>query len=247
MFIFDQLKLKALEFEAKINNIKATRPDIYWYPYATMTNFIHMENMFRQGNGNLFERLENKLILDLGCGDGHLGYYLEENGFDVDLIDNHDINANHMEGVKYLKNKLNSKAALYDMDIDMQFNIPRDSYDLIIFFGVLYHLRNPFYLLEKLSYHANFLLLSTRITKYTPDCKLDLSHYSLAYLLQAGESENGDSTNYFIFTEKGLETMIKRAGWGVMNYMTVGNMENADPHSIEHDGRAFYLLHTRRM
>jgi len=48
---------------------------------------------------------------------------------------------------------------------DRPFTLPHDAYDVVLFLGILYHLRNPFYVLEELARRTTHLLLSTRIAR----------------------------------------------------------------------------------
>ena len=80
---------------------------------------------------------------------------------------------------------------------------------MAVLLGVLYHLRNPFYALEELASRASYCLLSTRVARRFPDGSVMPGGVPLAYLL--GERElNADETNYFIFSEPGLRTLLQR-------------------------------------
>lgn len=180
-------------------------------------------------------------ILDIGCADGATAFYLERHGFKLDVIDNPPTNMNGMRGVRALKTALNSKIGVHAVDLDAQFRLPRQRYGLVLFLGLLYHLKNPFYVLETLSRHARFCLLSTRVTKFAPDRATLLRDLPVAYLVDPLEANN-DATNFWIFSRMGLERLIARAGWRLHGYLPVGNLENSDPSTTEGDERAFCLL-----
>jgi hypothetical protein len=122
--------------------------------------------------------------------------------------------------------------------------LPSSHYELVFFLGILYHLKNPFYVLEKLARSAKHLLVSTRVFRQVPD-GLSVDGRSLSYLVSADESENGDATNYWIFTRFALLRLFDRTGWEVLDFITVGDQDRSDPHSAAHDERAFALLKTR--
>jgi len=40
---------------------------------------------------------------------------------------------------------------------------------------------------------------------------------------------NNDATNYWIFSQEGLRRIIRRTGWEVRDFITVGDTRNSDP------------------
>ena len=66
----------------------------------------------------------------------------------------------------------------------------------------------------------------------------------LAYLVDEREC-NDDPTNYWIFTHEGLQRILARTGWEVLDYLAVGNTERSDPASAGGDERAFCLARSR--
>jgi hypothetical protein len=133
---------------------------------------------------------------------------------------------------------------IHDLDLDARFEMPRTTYDLVVFLGILYHLKNPFYVLETLARATRWCLLSTRVTRFAGEPRVDIHHLPVAYLLDPEECNN-DSTNYWIFTEAGLRRLVARAGWDVADYVSLGNTTASDPASPEGDERAFVLLRSR--
>ena len=78
-----------------------------------------------------------------------------------------------------------------------------------------------------------YAFISTRIARYNVaegaqgqsgvnSQRVDLSSVPVAYLV-GPEETNNDSTNYWMFSEAGLRRILFRAGWNVLDYMTVGN------------------------
>jgi len=183
-------------------------------------------------------------VLDVGCGDGGLSFFFEDLGLPVHAIDHPSTNYNGMEGVQALKAALSSAIEISEVDLDRQFVLPRQTYGLVLLFGVLYHLKNPFYLLEALSRRSRYCLLSTRIARFTPDRKTDLGQIPVAYLLGDREA-NDDPTNYWIFSKAGLLQLFERTGWRVCDLITAGARETSDPVHAESDERAFCLLESR--
>jgi hypothetical protein len=52
------------------------------------------------------------------------------------------------------------------VDLDSQFSLPQQEYGLVFFLGLLYHLKNPFYVMERLARSARHVVLSTRVAQY---------------------------------------------------------------------------------
>ena len=239
-----QIREAAIRFKEKVSQAKRTLGDVdfEWYPHDTLAAFGHLDKLLTGANRTLFGG--KKRILDLGCQDGELAFFLESLGHEVVALDHPTYNHNGMRGVRALKAALGSAIELIDVDIDRQFCLPHESYDVAIVLGVLYHLRNPFYALEELARRASYGVLSTRIARRFPNGKAMPRDVALAYLL--GERElNDDETNYFIFSEAGLRTLLNRTYWEIEDYMTTARKLDSDPVRPERDERVFCLLKSR--
>lgn len=243
-----EIKTKAIDFDKKLTDIKykLLPKSFSWYPYGSMNNFVHLEKLLTWKNRGIFDPEKIRTILDIGPADGDNSFFLESLGFKVDIIEYAPTNFNGIKGAKLLKKKLKSKIIIYEMDLDSQFKLPRKSYDMVFFQGTLYHLKNPYYALEKLAISCRYCYLSTRVTKFAPDKRTNLSKFSLAYLVDERETNN-DPTNYWMFTNMGLKRILKRTGWKILDYMTVGNILNSDPVTKKGDERAFCLLKSIRL
>lgn len=75
--------------------------------------------------------------------------------------------------------------------------------------------------------------------------RVDFRNIPVAYLLDDLESNN-DPTNYWIFSDAGLRRILKRTGWEILDYITVGNTTDSDPASAQGDERAFCLVKSYR-
>jgi tRNA (mo5U34)-methyltransferase len=214
-----------------------------WYPYDTLATLDHLDKLLTGGNRGLLTP-GNHRVLDLGCGDGELAFFLETLGYHVVAVDHPLYNHSGMRGVRALKAALGSAVELHEIDLDRPFTLPHDTYHLVLFLGILYHLRNPFYVLEELARRAGRCLLSTRVARRFPNGAAMPPGVALAYLV--GEDElNGDNSNYFIFSEPGLRVMLQRAHWEVREYISLGDTVHSDPVRPGRDERAFCLLRSR--
>jgi len=231
---------KAEQFRAKLEKAKTPQP-FEWYRYDSLGNWIHIERMLTGKNRNL---PKGTPVLDVGCADGDIAFFLESLGYEVTVIDYPPTNHNSMAGVRKLKEVFNSRVEILSMDVDTQFTLPKKNFGLALVLGAIYHLKNPFYVLETVSKHANNVLLSTRVAEHLPGVQGSLKDVSAAYLL--GEREcNGDKSNYWIFTEAGFRQMLRRTNWDVLDLKTFGDTEASDPVNAQHDERLFCYARSR--
>jgi tRNA (mo5U34)-methyltransferase len=223
----------------------ATRVESFWYPYRTLTHIHTLEQVCAMAGLDLLQvcRGPYRKIADIGAGDGDLAFFLEKMGLSVEIIDNEYTNFNGLEGARVLKEVMNSSVEIRSVDLDSQFALPNQKYDTVFFLGTLYHLKNPFLVLEKLARVTTRCFLSTRVAKRSPDGQ-SLSPYPVAYLLAPQECNN-DDTNFWIFTDEGLKRLADRTGWKVLSYVTVGETKCSTPADPDRDERAFCLLERR--
>ena len=236
----------AIATEQNLWEIKlAHRPKSFWYPYATLHNVAVLEKLCATAGLHLLElcRGVHGKVADIGAADGDLAFFLERQGLSVDVIDNEYTNFNGLEGARALKEALKSSVGIRSIDLDSQFSLDAQKYDVVFFLGTLYHLKNPFFLLESLARITKYCFLSTRIAKQTADGQ-PLSQYPVAYLLGPRECNN-DATNFWIFSEQGLKRLVDRTGWNFLSYITIGDTERSTPADPDRDERAFCLLEKR--
>jgi tRNA (mo5U34)-methyltransferase len=233
----------ATKIEQNFWRIKlAHRPESFWYPYHTLRNVGVLEQLLASAGLDLMQLCQGPhgKIADIGGADGDLAFFLEQMGLSVDLIDNEPTNFNHLDGARVLKEALHSNVTIRTVDLDSQFTLSGEKYDSIFLLGVLYHLKNPFYVLEKLAALARYCFLSTRIARQTRNGQ-QISQEPMAYLLGPQECNN-DSTNFWIFSEEGLKRLINRTGWSLLSHLSIGVTANSTPANPERDERAFCLL-----
>jgi 2-polyprenyl-3-methyl-5-hydroxy-6-metoxy-1,4-benzoquinol methylase len=223
----------------------AHRSKSFWYPYRTLPNIAVLEQLSTMAGRDLLQVCggPHGKIADIGAADGDLAFFLEKMGLSVDVIDNEYANFNRLEGARILKDALNSSITIRSIDLDSQFPLFSEKYDAIFFLGILYHLKNPFFILERLARITNYCFVSTRIAKQTADGQ-PLSAYPVAYLVAPQECNN-DATNFWIFSDEGLKRLIDRTGWNVLSYLTIGDTINSTPADPSRDERAFCFLQKR--
>jgi tRNA (mo5U34)-methyltransferase len=219
---------------------RAASADFEWYPYDSLSNVQHLETLMGSAHDYVWGSALEEQILDLGCGDGDLSFFFESLGYKLTCVDYPASNQNSMQGLRALHQELRSGISVRAIDVDEEF--PLDGkFGLTLCLGLLYHLKNPFFVLEHLARISRFCVLSTRIARKLPD-GAPLPHgHALAYLL--GEDElNLDATNCWIFSEPALRRLLERTRWEIVRLFTMGDTVASDPVSLDHDERAFCLL-----
>ncbi|MDR2013027.1 MAG: hypothetical protein LBQ20_08305 [Rhodanobacter sp.] len=240
---FDEIKRACVLWGENLLRMKENNAPtgFTWYGYDILSNIWHIDALLDSAHRDFFARIQNMPIADIGAADGDLAFFFEHLGFEVDVIDWPSTNWNGMRGVRALKELLDAGAWIHEIDLDSQFRLPRSDYGFVFLLGILYHLKNPFYVMEQLARATRYCVLSTRVARRTVDGGVSLDKAPLAYLLAPDECNN-DATNYWIFSLPGLLRLAERTGWRVLACRTVGDTAQSDPSSIDHDERAFLLL-----
>lgn len=165
-----EIKRKAQGFDRTLQSLKTrlAPADFDWYPYSSLTTLDHLDSLLTGERRRLLDLIGNGLVLEAGCGDGEFAFFLESLGCQVHAVDYPGTSNNGMRGVWALKKALNSSVEVHAVDLDSHFTLPARSYRMTFLLGVLYHLKNPFYLLEHLAKHAGYCILSTRVARYSP-------------------------------------------------------------------------------
>ncbi|MBI4910188.1 MAG: methyltransferase domain-containing protein [Acidobacteria bacterium] len=230
-------------FDEQLAQTKASLSvDFPWYPYNSLGGFYELIQRLSNATPAVLSITGQGQVLDLCCADGDVAFFLESLGYQVTAVDFAGTNCNRLAGIRAMKAALASSIEIHEMDLDSQFLL-NDNYNLVIFMGGLYHLKNPFYVMDTLARHAVHVVLSTRIARYTPDRLIDMSSAPLAYLLAPNEA-NQDDTNYWIFSEPGLKRLFDRTNWELLSLLALGS-EQSDPARNEADARIFCVLRSR--
>jgi tRNA (mo5U34)-methyltransferase len=232
-------------FKAELRDLKRRLvvPDYGWYPYESLTALGILAKLLEPVYDEVAEALAVGPVADIGCADGDLGLFCARMGAEVDVIDHIESNFNQMRGAAVLRDALELTVGIHDLDLDSRFELPRSDYRFALFLGTLYHLKNPYYVLEQLAARADWCVLSTRVAQVTPGL-VPIEEEPVAYLLDSREANN-DPTNFWIFSPAGLLRLLNRAGWMLIAQERVGQLFNSDPVRPDADERMFVLLKSR--
>jgi hypothetical protein len=248
---------QALAWRVELDALKRrlAPTDFTWYPYGTLDNFHILDLLLKGDHRRLLELAGDSPVVDIGAADGDTAFFMERLGCRADVVDYPSTNCNGCRGVHALKAALGSKVEIHEVDLDARFNLPGERYGLAFFLGILNHLKNPLGALESLARSTRYALVSTRIARYNiaPDtattgplnkARVELQSIPIAYLVDTFETNN-DPTNYWMFSEAGLRRVLDRAGWDVLDFITLGNTTTSDPATNAGDERAFCLVRSR--
>jgi tRNA (mo5U34)-methyltransferase len=239
-----ELLARGGEHRQRIELLKKTAGLSSWYPFHSLTALPLIAELIGSRFADIRHAIVEKPVLDLGCADGELACLFSMLGADVDAIDSSATNYNGMAGVKALSELSGAVINVNDIDLDTRFEFPRQRYGLTLFLGTLYHLKNPYYLLEKLAFSTEWCLLSTRIAQFTPRTVAPIDREPVAYLAD-GREINNDATNYWIFSAAGLLRILQRTRWAVWGTKRVGCVSYSDPINDDADERMFVLMQSR--
>jgi SAM-dependent methyltransferase len=233
---------RAEAFRLQLQSLKRslTVPDYGWYPYDSLSSLSIITKLIEPVFDEVAARIASGPVADIGCADGDLALLLASLGAQVDAIDHRESSYNQMRGIDLLRQALNLPVCVHDLDLDKPTRFPRQDYKFAFFLGTLYHLKNPFLVMEKLASCADWCLLSTRVARTTPR-HIAIEEEPLAYLLDAREA-NDDPTNFWIFSGAGLLRLLSRTHWTVVSQQRLGNTISSDPIRGDADERMFVLL-----
>ncbi len=208
------LLLESDRLEADIEALQASipAPNPSWYPFPILANVPRLQRLLDEAKLALPLPRPGLPVLDIGAADGHMSFLFERLGHEVHAIDHAPTNYNYMFGIRHLASSLSSKISIHDIDFDARPFPPADHYSFALLLGILYHLKNPYCVLENLARRSPYLYLSTRLLS-----TLLTDIFPLPTVWLAGARElNFDPTNYWLFTRRSLHRMLARAGWEVL-------------------------------
>src|SRR4030095_8778189 len=105
-------------FQDRISALQAGLPcpGCEWYPCDSLGNFFVLADFLTGERQFLLDLIGDAPVLDVGCGDGHIAFFLESLGCKVIAVDNPRTNFNQMQGVRALKAALNSSVEIFEQD-----------------------------------------------------------------------------------------------------------------------------------
>jgi len=231
------------------------------YPYDTISANIDPLFYLLDSSGIIEEFEDGRIakVCDVGCANGELSYCFSMTGFETTAV---DFSYKHDQApyiVSAISRQQDIPVAVIDTSVDTHFDLstlksaivydpirifPEDSrFDLVVCFGLLYHLKNPFAFLESLAKVSRYVALGTHLFTHLPNLRVRLDTEPVAYLVDSGEL-NGDPTNFWVFSEMAFHRLVRRAGFEIVASQTIPNhpLEIAVPDRTDLGVRGFVML-----
>jgi tRNA (mo5U34)-methyltransferase len=182
---------------------------------------------FRRFAAALPADLTGKTVLDIGCNAGFYAFEMKRRGADrVVAIDTDD---RYLAQARLAAEVLGHEIELHNLDVYRVAQL-REHFDLVIFMGVLYHLRHPLLALDRLHDHVvrdrllfqSMLRGPKTIPPTAPDYPFDEreifhrpGHPAMYFVEQRYAS---DWTNWWIPNRAGVEAMLRSSGFVIENH-----------------------------
>lgn len=175
-----------------------------------------MDNLITINRLDLPNDLSGKRVLDIGAWDGYYSFECEKRGAkEVVAIDNlyrmqrpDEVEYANLgtKGFQVAKEILQSKVKYFDLDVYDISTEQLGEFDIVLFLGVLYHLKYPVLAFEKISKVCkNTLIIETAYLKNVTNRPL------LEYV--QGSSFNQDPTNWHLPTISAIRAMLRDVGF----------------------------------
>lgn len=159
------------------------------------------------------ERLDGMRVLDVGCAEGFFAFEAERRGASqVVAIDSF---SDSIDRFNLVRQALGSKVSGYLCNVYDLSPKTFGTFDLVMFFGVLYHVKHPWYALEKItSVCTGTLLLQTLVTDDAAYRDLSLSWFH-PFGIQSGPPENPqhDPTVFWVPTPECTRNLVRAVGF----------------------------------
>ena len=175
------------------------------------------------------EDLSGATVLDVGCNAGFYSFEMKRRG--ADRVVAIDTDPHYLAQARYASERLDLPVELHQMAV---YDVEKLAmkFDLVIFMGVLYHLRHPLLALDRLREHAvgDLMLFQCmqRGSDQTPAVAADYDfadwqpfndpRFPAFYFIEHRYA--GDPTNWFIPNKAAVEALLRTAGFTI-----VGNAE----------------------
>lgn len=157
-----------------------------------------------------------KSVLDIGAWDGFFSFEAERYGASRVLATDHFCWSGPGWGTKagFDVMKAHFASNVESLDIDLPDLSPErlGTFDMVLFLGVLYHLKDPFGGLEKAA-----AMCSEQLIVETAGDMLDLEEPVMRYYL--GDELNGDGSNFWAPNRACLKNMLHELGFTKVDFL----------------------------
>ena len=154
---------------------------------------------------------DNKSVLDVGCWDGYFSFESEKKGTsEVVSLDNPNYRWGGMNGYNYLHNHYNSNAKFVTGNVyKLKDSLSDKKFDIVLCYGVLYHLSDPLLALKNLFEVCNDSLILEGVFYDSKNKSMELIDLGFA----------NDKSNIYSISSGYINYISNIYGFKVMNYV----------------------------
>jgi len=196
-----------------LKEIKQLINETHWFH-----KFEVLPGVTTDGSSDMLERvqyfpipedLRGKRVLDIGCADGFFTFLAEERGAEVVAVD-----AWPRPGFFAAHQIRQSKAEFYHISVEEISPEKLGMFDIVFFFGVYYHLKNPIQAIENIARLTTdyALIESAMLPDYT-------SKWGAISQFHEHDQYNNDATNWWVPNELALIQTIRSAGFPLVEFV----------------------------
>jgi tRNA (mo5U34)-methyltransferase len=194
----------------------AAAPDITWFhshafPDGERTAGIKpAEVLAKEADAIFHYGVAGKSVLDIGAWDGYFSFEAEKRGASRVLATDHFCWSGPGWGTKagfdHAHKRLNSKVESLDIDVPQISPETVGSFDVVLFLGVLYHVKDPFASLERVASVTSEMMVVETESAFDPFPWPLMRFYE-------GTELNNDPTNFWAPNKACLEAMFRELGF----------------------------------
>jgi tRNA (mo5U34)-methyltransferase len=207
----------------KYQDLKESAEKIQWWhsipliseegnTYVTNGIVNHCSEEIATKRFGMPESLEGKTVLDIGCWDGYFSFLAEKRNaksvLGVDMLQGCSHQEQGTQGFEFAKKALNSKVGFEKKSLEEFAQSTDKQFDVVFYYGVLYHVENPINELKHLSkVTKEYTLIETAISQ-----KNEMQRPFWEFL----NGFDNDPTNFWYPNLLGLASALIYAGFESM-------------------------------
>lgn len=223
MLSTEQIRQRVAELGEWFHNLNLggvqTAPDHFLGDYPQIK--------WRQFSAAIPEDLTGKSVLDVGCNAGFYSIQMKRRG--ANRVVAIDTDEKYLAQARFAAKVSNAEIEFRNLSVYRVADL-REQFDLVLFMGVLYHLRHPLLALELLHEHVADDLLVTqsllrgskgdiRVPRDFPFWEEEIferDEFPRMYFVENRYAN--DPTNWWIPNRAGFEAMLRSAGFEILDH-----------------------------
>ena len=182
-------------------------------PYTTKGEVDHCNEELATNRFGMPNDLSGKSVLDIGCWDGYFSFLAEKRGakevVGIDCLQGCSHAERGTDGFIFARRALDSKVSFFKMSLVEYYNhlLPSEdnAFDVVLYYGVLYHVEQPLVELKHLSLITKeYALIETAIAQNSDESKS---------IWEFNHGFDGDPTNFWYPNIRGLANALFFVGF----------------------------------